>query len=82
MHKILDYILLPRETRELALLNKIHEAFNEKRISGEQARHLIYQNKWKYHHEKIDLLVLFTETFPTKTDKQTRVHARTNYGDA
>lgn len=57
MFKIIDWLILPRETIELARLNKIHEAFNERKITGEQCRHLIYSFKWKYHHDKIDLLM-------------------------
>lgn len=58
--QILDRLLLPRETWELTRLNKIHEAYNNKFITPEQTRHLIYSFKWKYHHDKIDFLILFT----------------------
>lgn len=67
MLKLLDWLLLPRETRELARLNDIHEAFNEKRVTGEETRHMIYSHKWKYHHEKIDLLVMFTDVWQRKS---------------
>lgn len=60
MLKVIDWILLPRDTRELGRLNDIHEAFNDKRLTGEETRHEIYSYSWKYHHEKIDMLILFT----------------------
>ena len=67
MLKVIDWLLFPRETRELGRLNEIHEAFNEKQASPEQTRHAIYNERWKYHHEKVDLLMQFTFLIPTNT---------------
>jgi hypothetical protein len=60
MLKVIDWLLLDRETYELARLNRIHEAFNEGKITGEQTRHLVYSFKWKHHYDKIDLLLRFS----------------------
>jgi hypothetical protein len=57
---LLDFLLLPRSTRELAYLNKIWGAFNDGLLDSKQTRLEIHKYKWKYHLEKIDLLVTFT----------------------
>lgn len=66
MLNIIDWLILPRETKELVRLNKIYDAFNEKRITPEETRHLVYSFKWKYHHKKIDMLVCFAHMLECK----------------
>lgn len=61
MQKIFDYLLLDRETYELAHLNEIWGAFNDKKITPKECRRKIYSFKWKYHHDKIDLLMMFAK---------------------
>jgi hypothetical protein len=60
MLNIIDWLILPRETRELARLNKIYEALNENRATPRKTRNSIYSYRWKYHHEKIDLIIQCT----------------------
>ena len=57
---LLDLLLLPRSTRELALLNKIHTKFNDKALTTQQTRQVILSHKWRYHIEKVELLLMFT----------------------
>ena len=55
----LDKILLPKDTIELAELNKIWEAFNEKRLTPKQTQHELLKRAWKFHLEKVQLLLDF-----------------------
>ncbi|MFW5962623.1 MAG: hypothetical protein ACOCQR_03305 [bacterium] len=67
---MLNKIILPLSTKELALLNDIHDKFNKKQLSPAEARHIIYRQRWKYHYEKIDFLIGFTYAVEI-TDKKT-----------
>jgi len=49
----LDKILLPQETIELGELNRIWEKFN----NGEDVMDNILDRKWKYHKDKVKLLL-------------------------
>lgn len=60
MLKMIDYLLLPRETIELAKINHIMQLLNEGKITKRQARQKVYRQKWKFHHEKIDFLMQVT----------------------
>jgi hypothetical protein len=44
-----------RQSLELGKLNKFWEKFN----NGEQVLDLILNNKWKYHKDKVKLLISF-----------------------
>lgn len=64
--KIFDYGLLPRETIELGELNKIHEDFNNKKLTPKYTRYELYKRKWKYHHDRVDMLITFTYLMENK----------------
>ena len=63
---LIDLLILPRSARELARLNRIHNAFNEGRLTSAQARSAIYMHKWKYHHNKVNLLIELTHLLNKK----------------
>ncbi len=54
IEKILDFLLLPADTRELARLNEIHDKFNK---DGVDPLPEILQHKWFYHTDKVIFLI-------------------------
>ena len=57
---LIDYLILPLETRELAKLNKIWEAFNEKKLNPKETRYLLYHFSWKKQRDKVEILIMLT----------------------
>jgi hypothetical protein len=62
----LDKILLPQETIELGELNRIWEAFNDKKLTAKQTQIALLQREWKHHTEKAKLLLDFTNLIDKK----------------
>lgn len=73
MLELIDRLLLPRETWELARLNKIWEAFNEKKLTPEQTRRKLYRYSWKKQQDNVDILVRFTIALEGLTHKVPRL---------
>lgn len=53
---LLDWLFCSADTRELARLNRIWEAFNDKKLSPEQTMQALGAKTWKYHKDKVELL--------------------------
>jgi hypothetical protein len=53
LHHILDWLLLPKSTIELADLNEIWNRFNE----GEDVMEELLRHRWKYQLPKVRMLV-------------------------
>ena len=58
---LVDLILLPRSTRELMQLNKIWGYLNDGLLSPAETKSLIAKHKWRYHYEKLQLLITFCD---------------------
>lgn len=51
--------IMGADTYELKQLNDIWGQWNDGKLSKAQARRLVLQSRWKYHLEKVELLMDF-----------------------